>query len=325
MERFLLSHEGQRILLSDGETLIGRGVSCDVKFKDPSVSREHVRIVVMDGRAAAANLSANGTLLNGVKLEKPKRLFDGDELRLGFQRIRVEVVAEAADIEDDDQDDMIDLRRPTDRLLADDLDQELTRPGEEGWRKRRRAALTLEPGRAVSPGHAVPPAIGARRPSASRLAEIAIHVCPRCRSHISYTEETCASCGYAWPLDHATARTQDVDIERVSARRDPRFRVEVPIVYSSATLTVDALVRDLSKGGVFIATQVLDPIGTPCDLTARPGSGAELLFAGVVAHVRDDASPYRAAGLGIQFVGGSSDALSWLEHTISRYSEAVVR
>lgn len=312
MRRFLLVHEGQRILLPEGETIIGRGPMCNIRFKDPAVSREHVRIVVLEGRAAAANLSSNGTMLNGARLLEPTRLREGDELHIGFQTMHFETVAETAapDAEEtEDAAERVEMRRPTTRTPAEQLrlsDDELTQPGITGWDRRRRLSATIEP--------AIP----------SNMSEIKIHLCPRCNSRISYNEEACATCAYAWPSDHASTRTQDVDIERVGTRRDPRFLVEVPVVYSSATLTVDAFVRDLSRGGVFIATEVLDPIGTPCDLTALPAGRSALRFTGVVAHVREEMSVVRAPGLGIQFVGGAPDALDWLERTIARFSEAVV-
>src|SRR5688572_2861179 len=139
MPRFLLIHEGQRILLQEGETLIGRSLSCDVRFNDPAVSRQHLRLVVMDGRAALANLSTSGASVNGERIDQPRRLFDGDLIRFGYQRIRFEVTDddEAAGASppisppaggDDD-------RRATDKLRIDDSEiaEEWTRPGEDGW------------------------------------------------------------------------------------------------------------------------------------------------------------------------------------------------
>lgn len=307
MQRFVLVHEGQRILLPEGETVIGRGPTCNIRFKDPSVSREHVRVVVLDGRAAAANLSSNGTLLNGERLVEATRLGEGDELSLGFQRIRVEVIDEAPEpIEVGPVEE--ERRRPTDELAAqvDDAD-ELTRPGEDGWRRRRREQVTLGPVLA-----------------ATQLAEIQIHHCPQCQAAIRHDEEVCAHCRYRWPLDHGSTRTQDVDIARVPLRRDPRFPVELPVVYSSATLTLDAIVRDLSRGGLFIATELLDPVGTPCELTALPGGTHALHFSGLVAHVLVQPSVTRATGLGIQLIGGSPEALSWLEQTVVSCSQATV-
>ncbi|HUS63217.1 MAG TPA: FHA domain-containing protein [Kofleriaceae bacterium] len=313
MERFMLVHEGQRILLPDGETVVGRGPSCNIRFKDPSVSREHVRIVVLEGRAAAANLSTNGTMLNGRRLIDPTRLRPGDELRIGFQSMRIETVSEAPRAElsrdMDDYDAPSDETRATSRMMQLEHgalgDDDLTQPGVTGFQRRRRRQ-TIEP---VLP---------------SSMAEIRVHVCPRCSSRIAFNEDSCATCAYAWPHDLASALTQDVNIEHVGTRRDPRYVVRVPVVYSSATLTVDGLVRDLSRGGVFIATEVLDPVGTPCDLTAIPDGSAALRFSGVVAHVREELSPVSAPGLGIQFIGGARDALDWLDRTIAHFGEAVV-
>src|SRR5262245_51754974 len=92
--RFVLTNEGQRILLPFGETLIGRSLTCRIRFNDAAISREHLRILVAHGRAEAINLSANGTLLNGDRLEEPGLLKEGDELQVGYRRLQVEVVEE---------------------------------------------------------------------------------------------------------------------------------------------------------------------------------------------------------------------------------------
>lgn len=267
--RFVLRHDGRRILLPDGETLIGRSLECRIRFNDPAVSRRHLRILVESGCAMAWSLGANGTLLNGAPLTEGRLLGDGDELRLGFQRIRIDLLEDAA-------------APPSVRPLALDrvpratgvpaidppaLAGELTEPGEDGWRKRMTEEVLLP----------------------SRLAEIKIP-----------------------PVE-------------VRPRKSPRFAVAVPVIYSSETLIIDAVVRDLSRGGMFIATDVLDPIGTPCDVTALPEGRPGLRFAGVVAHVADEPSPARVHGLGIQLVRGSRDAMSWLEQTISHCSQAMIQ
>jgi len=249
--------------------LIGRSLDCRIRFNDPAVSRRHLRLVVERGCAMAWSLGSNGTLLNGSPLTEPRLMADGDEVRLGFQRLRVEVIDEAS---------VPAVRHPMalDRAARasipvtppEGVAGEYTEPGEEGWRQRRMTEEVLLP---------------------SRLAEIRIP-----------------------PAD-------------VASRRSPRFLVAVPVIYSSETLIIDAVVRDLSLGGMFIATDVLDPIGTPCDVTAMPEGRPGLRFAGVVAHVADQPSPARLHGLGIQLVDGSSDAISWLEETISGCSQALIQ
>src|SRR5687768_13777448 len=76
--RFVLRHDGRRILLPEGETLIGRSLECRIRFNDPAVSRRHLRIVVESGSAMAWSLGSNGTLLNGVPLGAARLLGDGD-------------------------------------------------------------------------------------------------------------------------------------------------------------------------------------------------------------------------------------------------------
>ena len=311
MPRFLLIHEGQRILLPLGETLIGRGLTCAIRFNDPAVSREHLKIVVIDGRIAAANLSVNGTLLNGEKLSEPRQLRDGDELRFGYRRATIEIVAEAADQAGAGEVEAgRESRRPTLKVPIDEIEvaEEMTRPGHDGWQLRRH-----------DPDAAATAPVGP-----SQLLEKRVQVCPRCRRRLPQEDADCATCGYTWPAGHPSARTQQLVIETVTLRQDPRYMVAVPVIYSSATLTVDAIVRDLSRGGMFIATELLDPVDTPCELTALPDGQPALAFSGVVAHVVSDGSGPRPCGFGVRLLGGSREAMRWLDAMLARFGEAIV-
>lgn len=307
-QRVVLIHSGQRIGLGDGVTVIGRGLQCQIRFNDPAVSREHLRIVVSGERAVLVNLStSNGTLVNKRPLARPHELRQGDEIQLGYRRILVEVAVDvgsgAVEVPSD---------APVDQ---DQLAEESTRPGDEGWRQRASSAARPAPRRS--------PAAPAM--TASRLAEIERHTCPRCRTVISFGSDNCDRCGYTWPAGHPSSVTQEIVIDRVTKRKDPRYSVEVPVIYVSAALTVEAVVRDLSRGGMFIATDLLDPVGTPCELTVLPDGYAAMTFSGMVAHVAADASRGRGeTGLGIRFVSGTDDGLEWLERTISRYGAAIV-
>lgn len=64
--------------------LIGRGPLADLQLQDPSVSRRHALISADQGRCFISDLqSGNGTYVNGVRIERPTELYEGDEVRIG--------------------------------------------------------------------------------------------------------------------------------------------------------------------------------------------------------------------------------------------------
>jgi FHA domain/Protein of unknown function (DUF3662) len=70
---------------------IGRGDESDIVLLDPSVSRTHAVVEIGDGEAVVRDLeSTNGTYVNGRRIEVA-RLHDGDELRFGNTRMRLEM------------------------------------------------------------------------------------------------------------------------------------------------------------------------------------------------------------------------------------------
>lgn len=63
--------------------------------REEGVSREHARVLARDNRILIQDLgSSNGTYINGdpVSEDDPKRLRDGDELRLGYLNLQVNFV-----------------------------------------------------------------------------------------------------------------------------------------------------------------------------------------------------------------------------------------
>jgi predicted component of type VI protein secretion system len=89
---YLLFRDGngeQRILpLPDTRdpVSVGRGPSCDVSLPwDEKVSRVHAQLerIGDDWTVADDGLSRNGTFVNGDRLTRRKRLFDGDLVRVG--------------------------------------------------------------------------------------------------------------------------------------------------------------------------------------------------------------------------------------------------
>jgi DNA-binding winged helix-turn-helix (wHTH) protein len=79
-------NKGDMIAIEKTPWLMGRHPSCDYPVDNEHLSREHVRIIVKDGRWFLINLkSTNGTFLNQRRLEndEEKVLVDEDEIQLG--------------------------------------------------------------------------------------------------------------------------------------------------------------------------------------------------------------------------------------------------
>jgi signal transduction histidine kinase len=75
--------KGRTLRTTDDVVLIGRG-SAQVPLTDQTVSRRHAELKMADGAWQLADLnSANGTYVNGVRVQKPTRLKHGDQIRVG--------------------------------------------------------------------------------------------------------------------------------------------------------------------------------------------------------------------------------------------------
>jgi hypothetical protein len=141
--------------------------------------------------------------------------------------------------------------------------------------------------------------------------------CPRCGGAVSETEDACGSCGFGWGGFRATSHT---DVRNgVVRRRHERYAVELQLLYVSAELEVEATTLDLSPSGVFVCSQVLDPVGTPCQLTLLVDGGPPLEVHGIVRRVVEHDDSYRnECGLGVEFTNLGATEQSWLETVIAR-------
>jgi hypothetical protein len=129
--------------------------------------------------------------------------------------------------------------------------------------------------------------------------------CVGCRNLLEKDDERCPRCGAE---------------QRIAARNEPwndpigrrgAFRVGVRLrgLYVSGTMTLEGEVSDLSRSGAFFACDLLDSVGTACDLLIIPDSDGEVIrFACEVARV---ASEIRT-GLGLRFLHMTPAAESWL-------------
>ncbi len=97
------AHDRQQVLsLRDGweRVPIGRGPACDVgRPWDADVSRVHAEIVRIgdDWAVVADGLSTNGTFVGGEKIERRRRLRDGDLVRCGSTELRFRAPYEGVD------------------------------------------------------------------------------------------------------------------------------------------------------------------------------------------------------------------------------------
>ena len=75
------------VALEDGWTRIGRSLSADVRFDDPTVSRRHA-LVHRDGGVVRVldDRSLNGVFVNGERIDM-REIEDGDELMVGRFRL----------------------------------------------------------------------------------------------------------------------------------------------------------------------------------------------------------------------------------------------
>lgn len=90
LSQFALVTDTRVFTLRIGENTIGRTPECDVQIIGPSVSRRHARIVVSSGIATLEDLgSMNGTFIGERRVTEASTLSEGDEVRIGKERLRL--------------------------------------------------------------------------------------------------------------------------------------------------------------------------------------------------------------------------------------------
>lgn len=92
---YLDGAELQLLSLEDEQVRIGRSLSADVRFDDPTVSRRHALIVPQDdGMRIVDDRSLNGVFVNGERVEW-RTLRDGDEIVIGRYTLHFLVTTQA--------------------------------------------------------------------------------------------------------------------------------------------------------------------------------------------------------------------------------------
>jgi hypothetical protein len=295
MESVRIEYLGNSIELPFGETVLGRDTTCSLRFNDPAVSRKHLRFVRRDDEVFAEDLgSSNGTKINNRRLGGALTLVDGDKISFGSRELTIHIT-------DSDLDDRSTLllkgvksvdEIPNRLMLRDFGSQEIKSP------RSRTAPIAI-----VSP------------------LELPAHQrCPKCAAPVSEVDDECPSCRYNWGSFRAMTNT-DVRPTPVSRRKHDRLAVALRLIYVSSELEIEATTKDLSESGVFVCSQVLDPIGTRCSLTILVDGGPPLAISGIVRRVVEH-SDERAVdtGLGVEFVTMGSAELDWIRAVIRQSS-----
>ena len=78
------AQQTREIPIRGSDFLIGRGNDCDLRLRDPNISRHHCMIRLRAAEVTLHDLgSINGTYVNGARVITQVVLRSGDEIRLG--------------------------------------------------------------------------------------------------------------------------------------------------------------------------------------------------------------------------------------------------
>jgi two-component system cell cycle response regulator len=79
---------GEMYRIRSRRTVIGRAEDAEIRLADDGISREHAEFLIEGRLVVVADLgSTNGTYHNGVRLDGPKVLLDGDKISVGSTNI----------------------------------------------------------------------------------------------------------------------------------------------------------------------------------------------------------------------------------------------
>jgi len=132
--------------------------------------------------------------------------------------------------------------------------------------------------------------------------------CISCRGLLKRSDGECPHCG---TVQNQQFSTIQLWVDPQGRRTSYRAPVRLRSLYVSASMTIDGEISDLSLGGAFFSTQLLDEVGTACDLLVFPSDESEVVrfTAEVVRISQHEGSPL---GLGLRFTKMTTAAQSWL-------------
>jgi hypothetical protein len=127
--------------------------------------------------------------------------------------------------------------------------------------------------------------------------------CPKCRRETLPPEPPPTG---ESPKDRRLAQRQAIDAEAL---------------YVSPSLTLGGRLVDISKTGLFMASELTDPVGTKADVVLFCISAGGARFEGVVSRVVSDESGSATPGMGIHFTHVVGSARRWLEQYLAGHAE----
>lgn len=258
MRIILTDSENNSLSLSGGETVIGRGVTCSLRFNDPAISRKHARIIVQEEQALLEDLgTTNGTLLNDERISGTRILANGDRIAIGRRSFTVRIQTNVPP----DDDEFDDTTADHGEIIAS-----MARGSEEG------ALLVISDFQLQQT--APPP-------------KVTHYNCPGCRIPLAPEVANCPECGFKLSQVRSMSKTLEIRTDTLERRTRPRRLTNIPCLYTSDSLTFEAHARDVSRDGLFIATELVDDAGTPCAVTLLPDGKPPYTLVGVVSRVVD--------------------------------------
>lgn len=137
--------------------------------------------------------------------------------------------------------------------------------------------------------------------------------CVHCRGMLKRGDQRCPRCGSE---QTSAMNTIPLWVDPHGRRRAFRAPVQLRALYVSASMTLEGEVSDISIGGAFFASQLLDDVGTPCDLLLFPADDSEVVrFAAEVVRVAQGEG--RATGVGVRFLRMSAATEAWLRTVVA--------
>ena len=133
--------------------------------------------------------------------------------------------------------------------------------------------------------------------------------CISCRGLLEASDDRCSHCG----SEQVVRKYPTMRFWRDPAGRRRFYRKVVRLrgLYVSPAITIEGEVSDISTGGAFFSSDILDEVGTSCDLLVFPSADGEVVrFTAEV--VRATQATTARPGMGLRFVKMTAAAQLWV-------------